>query len=65
MDIDKTLAELSAKHEALTATYKDAKANGSRKAYDEARAALVEFRQKYGKVLSALETVSATGKVEV
>lgn len=65
MNIDETLGELTAQHDALTASYQDAKANGSRKAYAEAKANIAAFREKYGKVLKALSEVAATGKVEV
>ena len=65
MNVDDTLAELKAKHDTLTAAYQDAKVNGSRKAYAEAKAAVAEFRAKYGKVIKALDEVAATGKTEV
>lgn len=65
MNIDGTLAELKAQHEQLTAAYQDAKANGTRKAHAEAKEALSAFRQKYGKVIKALDEVSATGTTEV
>ena len=65
MDIDNTLGELKKQHAELTAAYQDAKANGSRKAYAEAKAAVSAFRAKYGKVIKALDEVSATGKTEV
>lgn len=65
MDIDSTLAELKGRHESLTAAYKDAKVNGSRKAHAEAKAALIAFRAQYGKVIAALDEVTATGAVEV
>ena len=65
MNIDETLGELQAQHDALTAAYQDAKANGSRWAYAEAKIAISEFRAKYGPVLKALDQVAATGKTEV
>lgn len=65
MNIDETLGELKAQHEALTAAYQDAKENGSRKVYAAAKAELTTFREKYGKVIKALDEVAATGKTEV
>ncbi len=65
MNIDETLLELKTQHDALTAAYQDAKTNGTRKAYSEAKEALSTFRVRYGKVIKALDEVSATGKTEV
>ncbi len=65
MNIDETLGELKAQHDALTAAYQDAKENGTRKAYAEAKEAVSAFRAKYGKVIKALDEASATGKTEV
>ena len=65
MNIEEYERELKTRHEALTAAYQDAKANGSRKAYAEAKEAVSAFRAKYGKVIKALDEASATGKTEV
>jgi len=65
MDIDKTLADLKGQHDALTSAYQTAKDAGTRAEYAEAKAAVTEFRAKYGKILKALDEVAATGKTEV
>jgi hypothetical protein len=65
MDIDSTLADLKAQHDALTEAYQNAKLLGSRKAYAEASDKLTAFRDKYGKVIKALDEVSTTGQTEV
>lgn len=65
MNIDSTLAELKGQHEQLTAAYQDAKVNGTRAQYAEAKKAIADFRAKYGKVIKALDDVSATGTTEV
>jgi len=65
MDIDNTLAELTAQHETLTAAYQGAKQNGTRAQYAQAKADIAAFRAKYFKVIKALDEVAATGTTEV
>ena len=56
-DLDKFTKDLTSEHDTLTKAFEAAqvKAEAEWAKYEQARAAIVAFRAKYGKVLKALE----------